>query len=131
MGKILIIDDSQSTRMKLRTFLETCNHICVEAGNGIEALERLEEDKDFDLIICDVNMPEMNGIEFIEKQSTDETYKKIPTVMCTTESYMGSSGSPSKFAQIAKETGVVRAWVVKPFQPDKVKTIVERIVQKK
>ena len=61
MGKILIIDDSQSTRMKLRTFLETCNHICVEAGNGLEALDRLKESKDYDLIICDVNMPEMNG----------------------------------------------------------------------
>ncbi|MDC0255176.1 response regulator [Bacteriovoracales bacterium] len=131
MGKILIIDDSQSTRMKLRTFLETCNHICVEAGNGLEALDRLKESKDYDLIICDVNMPEMNGIEFIDKQSQDEALKTIPTVMCTTESYMGSSGSPSKFAQKAKETGVVRAWVVKPFQPDKVKTIVDRIVSKK
>ena len=60
-------------------------------------------------------MPEIDGIKFIDKQSQDENLKLIPTVMYTTESYMGSSGSPSKFAQKAKETGVVKAWVVKPF----------------
>ena len=131
MAKILIIEDSDSVRISLKNILTPDGHEVVEAVNGLDALSQLENAHDFDVILCDINMPEMNGMEFIKEQCNHESYCDIPTVMCTTESYMGSSGSPSKFAQKAKETGVVKAWVVKPFQPDKVKTIVERIVEKK
>jgi len=58
----------------------------IEAGNGIEGLEMLEKlNGDVDLILLDWNMPEMNGIEMLDKIKTDERFKKIPVTMVTTE----------------------------------------------
>ena len=120
MGKILIIDDSQSTRMKLRTFLETCNHVCVEAGNGFEALERLKENQDYDLIICDVNMPEMDGLTMLGKVAENDTFNKIPIFMLTTE-------SNADMKEKGKAVGV-KAWVTKPFVPEKLLGAVKKVL---
>ena len=68
MAKILIIEDSDSVRISLKNILTPEGHEVVEAVNGLDALQQLEKRHDFDVILCDINMPEMNGMEFIKEQ---------------------------------------------------------------
>ena len=104
--KILIVDDSETTRMSIKKFLGG-DYITREAENGMVALDILNEDDSFDLIILDINMPELDGMGFIHRQAEDEKVKKIPTIMCTTEASVMMKDK-------AKATGVVKAWLVKP-----------------
>ena len=124
MAKILIIEDSDSVRISLKNILTPEGHEVVEAVNGLDALQQLEKRHDFDVILCDINMPEMNGMEFIKEQCNNEAYSGIPTVMCTTESH-------PRLTQEAKQTGVVRAWLMKPFKPEILKATVDRIIREK
>lgn len=105
--KILIVDDSQTTRMTIEKMLGE-DYDTVQATNGAEALEILRSNQDYSLIIMDINMPELNGMEFIKIQSEMEEIKQIPTMMCTTE-----ASRPMK--EQAKQYGVVKAWVIKPI----------------
>ena len=124
MAKILIVDDSETLRSQLRKALEEAGHEVVEGYDGVNGLETLNSNPDVQLILCDVNMPEMNGMEFIKVQAEDEKYKQIPTVMCTTESH-------PKLILEAKKVGVVMAWLLKPFKEDKLKETIRRIVEKR
>ena len=124
MANILVVDDSESVRTTLRNILTAADHSIVEAVDGYDALEKLKEKDSFDLILLDVNMPEMNGMEFIKEQCSHEAYCAIPTVMCTTESH-------PRLTQEAKQTGVVRAWLMKPFKPEILKATVDRIIREK
>ena len=124
MAKILIIEDSDSVRISLKNILTPEGHEVVEAVNGLDALQQLEKRHDFDVILCDINMPEMNGMEFIKEQCNNDAYCGIPTVMCTTESH-------PRLTQEAKQTGVVRAWLMKPFKPEILKATVDRIIREK
>lgn len=126
MASILIVDDSSATRIQLRNYLEPHHHECIDAGNGLEALDKLKI-SNVDLIICDLNMPEMDGIEFIVRQSQDETIKNIPTIMCTTETINKKSEAGMILYQKVKGTGVVKAWIVKPVTPKKATLILEFI----
>ena len=122
MATILVVDDSESVRTTLRNILTAADHDITEAVDGYDALEKLKEKETYDLILLDVNMPEMNGMEFIKVQAEDENYKKIPTVMCPTESH-------PKLILEAKKVGVVMAWLLKPFKEDKLKETIRRIVE--
>ena len=75
------------SRISLKNILIPAGHEVVEAVNGLDALQQLEKETGFDVILCDINMPEMNGMEFIKEQCNHDTYCEIPTVMCTTESH--------------------------------------------
>ena len=86
MAKILVIDDAQSIRAKIRYFLEDeTGHEVIEATDGANGLDILKEDSSFDLIICDVNMPIMDGYTLIQKVREMEQYTDIPIVIVTTE----------------------------------------------
>ncbi|MDZ4788569.1 MAG: response regulator [Blastochloris sp.] len=67
MSKILVIDDSEFFREQMHILATELDHVCVTAGNGREALDLLKTENDFDLIITDIFMPEMDGIETIEQ----------------------------------------------------------------
>ena len=67
MSKILLVEDSESSRAQIEDMLKELNHQIVGVSNGLEALEFLKKEKDFDLLITDIFMPEMDGIETIEK----------------------------------------------------------------
>jgi len=85
----------------------------VEAGNGAEALTALQENK-VDLILCDINMPVMDGLEFIKQLSGVVNAKGVPVIMITTE------GSEAHVVQ-ALSCGA-RGYIRKPFTPEQVKT---------
>ncbi|WPC75047.1 response regulator [Vibrio porteresiae] len=105
---VLVVDDSPSVRQVVSMVLKASGHKVTEAGNGIEGLEKLQGNK-FNLIVCDVNMPEMDGLTFVEHARQLESCKFTPILMLTTE-------TKDEMRERAKAMGV-RAWLVKPFQP--------------
>lgn len=109
MAKIMVVDDSEVIRFQLSTDLTKEGHEVVEAHDGLHGLQVLQENKDVKVIICDVNMPEMDGLTMCENISKDEEVNKIPIVMLTTQN------SPELKAK-GKSLGVI-AWVTKPYKP--------------
>lgn len=106
---ILIIDDSASVRQVVGMALRGAGHRVVEAVDGKDGLAKLNGQK-FHLIVCDVNMPVMDGISFLKAAKQKPDYKFTPILMLTTE-----SGADKK--QEGKAAGA-KAWLVKPFKPD-------------
>ena len=105
---ILVIDDSVSMRATVGMALKGAGYEVVEACDGKDALAKLDGRK-YNLIISDVNMPNMDGISFVKAAKLLPAYKFTPIIMLTTE------GDAAK-KQAGKDAGV-RAWVLKPFQP--------------
>ena len=81
---ILIVDDSPTTRKIVGFFLKEKGYKIIEANNGIEALEKMVYSK-IDLIITDLNMPKMDGLELVSSLNSDLTFKDIPIIIITTE----------------------------------------------
>jgi len=106
--KILVIDDSMMVRQQIGRTLTGAGFAVVEATDGADALQKLAAAPETKLIVCDVNMPRMGGIEFLEQANAKGS--KVPVVMLTTE------GQP-ELIQRAKALGA-KGWIVKPFKPD-------------
>ena len=112
---VLIVDDSAAIRKILHRVLvqaEVPLGKVHEASDGNEALEKLKTEK-VGLILSDINMPKMDGIEFLTRIKADEAYKRVPVLMVTTE------GSQAKVMQ-ALELGAA-GYVKKPFTADQIK----------
>jgi len=127
MAKVraLIVDDSSVMRKIVERSLRQAGidlEKVVEAGNGAEALGVLR-DNPVDLILCDINMPVMDGLEFVRQIGSVESAKGVPIVMITTE------GSESHVVQ-ALSSGA-RGYIRKPFTPDQVKEHVLPVLGKK
>ncbi len=112
---VLIVDDSAAIRKILHRVLvqaEVPLGKVHEASDGNEALEKLKTEK-VGLILSDINMPNMDGIEFLTRIKAEEAYKRVPVLMVTTE------GSQAKVMQ-ALELGAA-GYVKKPFTADQIK----------
>ena len=125
MGDVraLIVDDSSVMRKIVERSLRQAGvglTEVVEAGNGAEALGVLAE-REVDLILCDINMPIMDGLEFVRRLQTLENGKSTPVVMITTE------GSESHVVQ-ALSCGA-RGYIRKPFTPEQVREHVLPILE--
>lgn len=105
---IMIVDDSSSLRTVVGIALRNAGYEVVEACDGKDALAKLGGRK-FNLIVSDVNMPNMDGITFVTQLKQNPSYKFTPVIMLTTEA------DESKKA--AGKAAGARAWVLKPFQP--------------
>jgi two-component system, chemotaxis family, chemotaxis protein CheY len=123
MGKtILVVDDSSSIRELLVFTLKERGYTVIEAGNGEEALAKLAVGK-INLIVCDVNMPVMDGITFVKTVKADAAYADFrftPVIMLTTE--MGEDRKTE-----GRDAGV-KAWITKPFAPDKLVSAIEKLI---
>ncbi len=120
MAKILIVDDSTSMRKMVKFALETAGHEVADAADGKQGLQAAQRNR-FDMIITDMNMPEMDGIELSRSLRAQPTYKFTPIIMLTTE---GQSDKKEE----GKAAGVT-GWMVKPFQPDKLIGVVNKVIQ--
>jgi len=123
--RALIVDDSSVMRKIVARSLRQAGidlSQTLEAGNGAEALGLLRENQ-VDLILCDINMPVMDGLEFIKQLSTIEKAKGVPVIMVTTE------GSESHVVQ-ALSCGA-RGYIRKPFTPEQVKEHVLPVLEHK
>jgi two-component system chemotaxis response regulator CheY len=107
MKKILIVDDSAMIRLVVTKAAKNAGYEVVDATNGKEGLEQLFKNDDISLILSDINMPVMDGMEMVSKIKENDDFKYIPIVMLTTE-------SKEEIKQRGKELGI-KAWMEKPF----------------
>lgn len=115
---IMIVDDAPSVRQVVSMALRGAGYEVVEASNGKEAESKLDGRK-LDLVICDLNMPVMDGIGFLEVIKAQAKYKFVPVIMLTTEI------AEEKKAK-ARAAGA-RAWLTKPFQPSTMLNAVAKV----
>lgn len=118
--KILVIDDSMTVRKNLKLLLSKYFTI-KEAEDGMDALEVTQATPDLDLFICDINMPRMDGLEFVKELRKIERYSDTPVLMVTTE-------SAQDLVLTAKELGV-KGWIIKPFNRERVIAAIKRILK--
>ncbi len=119
MAKILVVDDSLSMQKMVSLTLKTAGHEVVEASDGQQALAIAQKEA-VDLVLSDVNMPNMNGIELCEKIRKLPSHKFTPILMLTTE----SAGDIKMKGKAAGATG----WLVKPFNPSQLLATVQKVL---
>lgn len=119
MKKILVVDDSATVRQQVGLALTNAGYAVTEAQDGVEGLAALEKGG-IAMVICDVNMPRMNGLDMLENIRRDPRYAAVPVVMLTTE------GHPS-LVDRAKKAGA-KGWIVKPFKADLMISAVSKLV---
>jgi two-component system chemotaxis response regulator CheY len=116
---IMIIDDSVSLRQVVGIALTSAGYEVLEACDGKDALAKLGGQR-IHLIICDVNMPNLDGIGFLKAMRELPAYKFTPVIMLTTE-----AGEDKK--REGQAAGA-RAWVVKPFKPEQLLLAVAKLI---
>ena len=117
MASILTVDDSSSMRQMVSFTLKSDGHEVTEAEDAVVALN-IAKTRGFDLVLTDVNMPNMDGITLIRELRQLPNYKGTPLLMLTTE-------SASDKKQAGKEAGAT-GWIVKPFNPDQLLAVIKR-----
>ncbi len=105
---ILVVDDSASLRQVVVMTLQGAGYEVLQAGDGQAALALLDGRK-INMVVCDVNMPRMNGIDFVRASKALPAYRFLPILMLTTESQEAKK-------EAGKAAGA-KAWMVKPFSP--------------
>ncbi|MBN3962210.1 hybrid sensor histidine kinase/response regulator [Nostoc sp. NMS8] len=104
---VLVVEDSVVQRQSLVQTLQKADYQVLQAGDGREAIAQILQHSDVDLVICDIEMPRMNGFEFLEHRRQDERLSRIPVVMLTTR-------SGQKHRQLALALGA-KAYMTKPY----------------
>jgi two-component system, chemotaxis family, chemotaxis protein CheY len=121
MAAILTVDDSASIRQTVKITLVSSGHSVVEAGNGADGLDKAASAA-FDLVITDLNMPEMDGLTMIRELRQKPAYAGVPILFLTTE----NDASIKQQAKAAGATG----WITKPFAADQLSKIVDKVLAK-
>jgi len=116
---VMIVDDSASVRQVVSIALKGAGYDVIEGADGKDALSKLTGQK-VHLIISDVNMPNMGGIDFVKALKELPAYKFTPVIMLTTE-----AGEAKKSEG---QSAGAKAWVVKPFQPAQMLTAVSKLI---
>jgi len=120
MASILTVDDSPSVRQMIKLVLGPAGHTVVEAGDGSEGLAKAKA-QTFDLVITDLNMPVMNGMQMIKALRALPAFMGVPIVFLTTE----SDDAVKQEAKAAGATG----WITKPFKPEQLLAVVAKLVR--
>ena len=116
---ILAVDDSPSMRQMVGQTLRAAGYDVIEAADGVEALEVAKE-RVVDVVITDVNMPNMDGITLVTRLRALPSYRLVPLLLLTTES------APERKAE-GKQAGAT-GWMVKPFNPDQLLATLARVL---
>jgi two-component system chemotaxis response regulator CheY len=119
---VLIVDDSNAMRAVIKKIIAMSGFKideCWEAGNGQEALERLSSAW-VDVIISDINMPEMNGLELLERLKKNELYREIPVIMISTE------GSAERMREAFLQGA--QGFIKKPFLPEDLRKTLYEVI---
>jgi len=116
MKKVLVVDDSPTVRQQVGMALTQAGYAVVEAVDGVDGLAKVDGTS---MVICDVNMPRMNGLEMLERLHADAKYSSLPVLMLTTE------GQPALIER-AKKAGA-KGWVVKPFKAELLVAAVKKL----
>ncbi|SFS08353.1 two-component system, chemotaxis family, response regulator CheY [Granulicella pectinivorans] len=119
MKRIMTVDDSASMRQMIAFTLEQAGYEVMQAEDGRDGLAKVTGD--IDLFLTDLNMPHMDGIEFTLQIRADARYKFTPVVLLTTE----SQAEKKLEGKAAGATG----WIVKPFDPEKLLAVVNKVIR--
>lgn len=122
---ILLVDDSEIVRAVITKTLKVAGipySQLHEAGNGKEALEIMDKNW-IDLVLADINMPIMTGIEMIDQMSKDPLFKSIPVIVISTE------GSLTRIEELRNKG--IKAYIRKPFTPEQIKALIAEILSLK
>lgn len=117
--EMLLVDDSTSMREMVSFTLKGAGYEVYQAADGVEALD-FAKGKTVDLVITDINMPNMDGYNLIKELRKLPAYKYIPILTLTTE----DSSEKKQLGKVAGATG----WIVKPFDPDNLLQTVKRVL---
>jgi two-component system, chemotaxis family, chemotaxis protein CheY len=121
MSKVIMtVDDSTSVRQMVGFTLKRAGFEVVEAVDGQDAVNHLTN-ATIDMVITDLNMPNMDGIELIRHVRAKPQYKFIPIIMLTTE----SQDDKKQAGKAAGATG----WIVKPFKPDQLLAVINKVLR--
>ncbi|MDH3973621.1 MAG: response regulator [Deltaproteobacteria bacterium] len=120
--KCLAIDDSSTVRLALKLVLESQGYKMDMAVDGEDAMRKIRVSSDFDLIITDINMPNMDGLAFIKEIRTFSNYSSTPILVVSTET------KPEKMEE-GKKAGA-SGWIAKPFKPNELISILKSIKEK-
>ena len=118
MSKVLAVDDSRPMLAMLSQCLKKGGHEVYQAADGVQALEQLRAHQP-DMVITDLNMPNMDGLEFIEAARQEPAGGSVPILLLTTETAQALKDR----AREVKATG----WLTKPFDPDQILGLVEQL----
>jgi two-component system chemotaxis response regulator CheY len=120
MATIMSVDDSASMRQMISFTLNSVGHEVIEACDGKEALDHAHREK-VDLVIVDVNMPNMDGIALVKSLRALADYKFTPILVLTTESQEAKR-------QEGKTVGAT-GWIVKPFSPEQLLNVINKVLR--
>jgi two-component system chemotaxis response regulator CheY len=104
---VMVVDDSSSFRTVVKLALQKSGYEVVEASDGRDALAKLTGRK-INLVVCDINMPQMDGITFVKQMKASAMHKFTPVIMLTTETQQSKKDE-------ARAAGA-KGWLTKPFQ---------------
>jgi two-component system, chemotaxis family, chemotaxis protein CheY len=120
MKRVLVVDDSPTVRQQVGLALKLAGFDVQEAVDGLDGAQKIAADKAIVVVICDVNMPRMDGLSMLEKISGDVKRPAPAVIMLTTE------GRPD-LMQRAKKAGA-KGWIIKPFKADLLVAAVNKLV---
>ena len=118
---IMTVDDSVSIRQMVSFTLKREGFEIVEAVDGVDAMKKLNTDSQVHMMITDLNMPNMDGIELIRNVRANPRYKFMPIIMLTTE-------SQEERKQEGKAAGAT-GWIVKPFKPEQLLGVIKKVLK--
>lgn len=120
--RVMIVDDSPSMRAFVRRVIDLSGFevdACLNAGNGVQGLAMLEHQA-VDIILTDINMPEMNGEEFLRHLEEHERYRTIPVVVISTDA---TENRMQRMLQLG-----AKGYIAKPFSPEALRGELERVL---
>ncbi len=117
--KIMTVDDSASVRQMVSFTLREDGYEVIEACDGVDAISKMENTT-LNMIVTDLNMPNMDGIELIKKVRAGSANKFVPIILLTTE----SQESKKQEGKSAGATG----WIVKPFKPEQLLAVIKKVL---
>ncbi len=120
MARILAVDDSASMRQMVDLTLKSAGHVVVSAIDGVDGLKKASDGDPVDLVITDVNMPNMDGITLVRELRRLPQYRGVPLLVLTTE----ASAERKQEGRAAGATG----WIVKPFDPERLLATVDKVL---
>ena len=120
MKKVLVVDDSATVRHQVRAALKGAGFDVIEASDGAEGVAKVSSDNTIGMVILDVNMPLMSGLEMLENIKRDGKNASMPVVMLTSE-------GQQELIERAKRAGA-RGWIVKPFKADLLVATVRKLI---
>jgi len=116
---VMVVDDSATIRFQVTNALATAGFEVIEAVDGADAFDKMKAGPVPSILVCDVNMPNMNGLELLEEMQAEPVLSGVATVMLTTE------GQPQLIRK-ARRLGA-KGWLVKPFRADLLIDAVQRL----